>query len=194
MGTEMAAKAKLDPLSKYELEPHTKFKYHPKGTPAATSKMLMKKYQIHKDIPREFLEFQPTNTEFHATEQQKRMVWQMGAMGATVEIIRLAIVDPDTNLPINLPTFNGNFAHILQHAREQANVKIALKIFEVALGQDAEYDDDGHIIRPYCPPNLDALKWWDRTRGEARGMFGIKNVVNSIVEGNAPVTLVIEGS
>jgi hypothetical protein len=190
----MAAKVTLNPLAKYELEDHEKHRYHPMGTPSQVTKMLMKKFNLAKDVPREFLEYQPTNATFHATEQQKRMVWQMGAMGATVEIIRLAIVDPDTRLPINMPTFNAHFMHILQHAREQANVKIALKIFELALGQDAEYDEDGHIIRPYCPPNLDALKWWDRTRGEARGMFGVKSMVESVVGGNGPVTLVIEGS
>jgi hypothetical protein len=194
MSSEMARKARLDPLAKYELEDHDKHKYHPQGTPSQTTKMLMKKFNLAKDIPREFLEYQAENSAFRPSEKQKRMVWQMGAMGATVEIIRLAISDPESGLPLNLVTFNSHFLHILQHAREQANIKIALKIFELALGQDAEYDEDGHILKPYCPPNLDALKWWDRTRGEARGMFGMKSVVNSVVDGNGPVMLVIEGS
>jgi hypothetical protein len=152
----------------------------------------------HEEIPVSLLKDKEgipnVSPHFYPSELHKQTVWRMAAAGATAEIIRLAIVDPATDKPIHQSAFSYHFAEIVQHAREQANARIALKIFEIALGQEAEYDNDGNIIRPYLPPNLDALKWWDRTRGEAARLFGLRNVISHAADGSGPVTLVIEGS
>jgi hypothetical protein len=151
--------------------------------------------RIEKEIPAQLLLMNPPphkNRVFHPTEIQKRMVWQMAAMGASQNIIRLAVIDPDTKQPLSDSILVSNFGDIMRHAREQANFTVALKIYELAVGRDAEYDNEGNLIQPSYPPNFDALKWWDRTRGEARKLLDLRTVRHE-QEANT-VTLVIEGS
>jgi hypothetical protein len=149
--------------------------------------------RIEKEIPPQLLLLNSNRARaFHPTEIQKRMVWQMAAMGASQNIIRLAVIDPDTKQPLNDHALTSHFGDIMRHAREQANFTVALKIYELAVGRDAEYDNEGNLIQPSYPPNFDALKWWDRTRGEARKLLDLRTVRHE-QEANT-VTLVIEGS
>ena len=86
-----------------------------------------------------------------------------------------------------------HFKEILQHAREQANFTVALKIYELAVGADAIYDQDGNLVRPSMKPDFEALKYWDRTRGE--GKRALENRRVSLEENDrGSVTLIIENS
>ncbi len=149
--------------------------------------------RIEKEIPERFLKDKAlVKSRFVPTETQKRMVWQMAAMAASWQIIRLAIIDPDTGDPISEAVLDHHFREIMKHAREQANFTVALTIYQLAIGNPAEYDANGNMLRPYSAPNLDALKWFDRTRGEAKTVLQ-QRIAGPTIDGTS-VTLVIEGS
>jgi hypothetical protein len=124
-------------------------------------------------------------------EIQKRMVgkWRCGRR----QYYSTSRYRPETRQAISDRGLVTNFGDLMRHAREQANFTVALKIYELAVGRDAEYDNEGNLLQPSYPPNFDALKWWDRTRGEARKLLDLRTVRNQEQEANT-VTLVIEGS
>lgn len=197
-------KLQVHPIAKYNLEKPIN------GTPRAPSivsdipdnKNLRKALEarIEREVPLSLLK-QPAKRapngaiyhDFYPTEIQKRMVWQMAAMGASQQIIRLAVIDPATRQPVQDKCLIAHFGDIMRHAREQANFTVALKIYELAIGQDAHYDNEGNLVQPSAPPNFDALKWWDRTRGEARKLLDLRTIRQTEQASNT-VTLVIEGS
>lgn len=193
----MVERVKIDSIAKYNLEKKI-VKAHAPNIVSPNAKDLRKalEQRIEKEIPTKFLTAEKHKNgrlvRFMPTETQKRMVWQMAAMGASAQIIRLAILDPDTSEPITEPILFSNFSEIMKHAREQANFTVALKIYEIAIGNDAEYDNEGNLIKTSNPPNLEALRWWDRSRGEARRLFELRKA-NSEDEGTN-VTLIIEAS
>jgi len=183
---------KIDPIAKYNLD---KPIYTTRSKEEHKTKVRRDlESRIAKDIPPELLSKRALpNSRFIPTEQQKRMVWQMAAMGASEAIIKLAVINPDTGNPLPEMTLHYHFQEIMKHAREQANFTVALKIYELAVGSDAIYDQEGNLVRPASMPSLDALKWWDRTRGEAKRMHETRRVALE-EEGKGSVTLIIENS
>lgn len=183
---------KIDPIAKFNLDKPRYETRSKEDTKSKVRKDLEKR--IATDIPNHLLHDNPHPTaRFIPTEQQKRMVWQMAAMGASESIIKLAVINPNTGEPLPEMTLHFHFKEIMQHAREQANFTVALKIYELAVGSDAIYDNQGNLVRPAFQPNLDALKWWDRTRGEAKRMHETRRVALE-EEGKGSVTLIIENS
>lgn len=200
----MVDRVKADPIAKFNLDKPI-INFHPfqkqvdrnranNAKSMSVRKQLEKR--IAKQIPQELLTSQYHKNgrlvRFIPTETQKRMVWQMAAMGASSSIIALAVIDPDTGEPIDEGMLQNNFGVILQHAREQANFTVALKIYELAVGNDAIYDQEGRLVKPATPPNFQALSYWDKTRGEGKRLLELRK--NTIEEGGTNVTLVIEAS
>lgn len=190
-------KEKIHPIAKYNLDkPILASLGRAPNRVSEGDKGLRKALEdrVERDIPLTLLNGGKEHrlSYFLPTEIQKRMVWQMAAMGASQQIIRLAVIDPVSKQPVQESTLVSHFGDILRHAREQANFTVALKIYEIAIGHDAEFDNEGNLIRPSSPPNMDALKWWDRTRGEAKKLLDLRSVRQD-QESNT-VTLVIEGS
>lgn len=196
-------KIRIDPIAKYALEkPINSNQGRAPNRLGDGDKDLRKvlEERIEREVPPQLLLDKPPELvnghrfwNFHPNEIQKRMVWQMAAMGASQNIIRLAVIDPDTRQPVDERCLTAHFGDIMRHAREQANFTVALKIYEIAIGHDAEFDQEGNLIRPSSPPNMDALKWWDRTRGEAKKLLDLRSFRQQESTSNN-VTLVIEGS
>ncbi len=197
----MVAKVKVDPIAKYNLDKKIYKSRAPSiVSPNKSAKSLREALEnrIETEVPQRLLENKVNGdhslARFIPTEIQKRMVWQMAAMGASMAIIQLAVLDPDTGQPISEPMLSANFGQIMEHAREQANFTVALKIYEVAVGRDADYDEEGRVVRPSMPPNLAALQWWDRTRGEARRLAESRSRLSIDANDKTSVTLIIENS
>lgn len=196
-------KLQVHPIAKYNLEkPINADQGRAPSIVSPNNKNLHRALEerIEREVPSDLLNRPPKRApngaiyrSFYPTEIQKRMVWQMAAMGASQHIIQLAVIDPETMKPVPDQCLVAHFGDIMRHAREQANFTVALKIYELAIGQDAHYDNEGNLVQPSSPPNFDALKWWDRTRGEARKLLDLRTIRQTEQTSNT-VTLVIEGS
>ena len=106
--------------------------------------------------------------EFTPTDEQRRFVELAVTNGATHKEIAGMIANPGTGKPISRDTLKKVFKAELMLGHVKQRLQLSGSVFRQAIGTDAEYDDEGNLIRPPMAPNFAAAKWYEQSR------FGLK--------------------
>lgn len=96
--------------------------------------------------------------------QTRAKVQAMAAVGLTQEQIRLLIINPTTGQPITKKTLIKKFKRDMDRGRANAILRVGTTVYQMACGQDAEFDADGNLLRPYVPPDRAAAFFYLKTQ------------------------------
>lgn len=106
--------------------------------------------------------------EFVPTDEQRRFVELAVTNGATHREIAGMIENPGTGKPIGRDTLKKVFINELRLGHVKQRLQLSGSVFRQAIGSDAEYDEEGNLLRPPMAPNFAAAKWYEQSR------FGLK--------------------
>lgn len=91
------------------------------------------------------------------TEEKRGAVSTLAAMGMTVEAIA-------ERIGITKPTLYRYYRADLERGKQDANVKTARSLFDMANGRPARFDDKGNQITSELKPNVTAAIFWMKCR------------------------------
>jgi hypothetical protein len=114
---------------------------------------------------------------FTPTQAQREQVETGIANGIYHKDLRKLILNPDTGRPIDKVTFKKVFQYEIKNGHNHQRLQTSVTAFQMAVGSDAVYDEDGDLLRPAQPPNLAALKWYEQSR------FGLKEGTQLVLTG-----------
>lgn len=119
----------------------------------------------------------PGRPFFEPTEAQREMVKTGIANGIYHKELRKLIINPDTGKPIDKEIFRQAFHWEIRNGYQSQKLATSMTAYQMAVGTDARYDDEGNLIRPAVEPNISALKWYEMSR------FGLKEGTQIVMTG-----------